>query len=266
MERSTRIRIALVGLAILAVAASGLAQDMPAKHLQLIEINVKSGAEGQFEDYVKKIIEAADKVGAPQGWTFAQPVMGGTGSTYYVFFLFDKFGERDNWALLPKILTEAYGEAEAKRLMKVGGDSSWGSESKVYSLDEERSWNLDKNFQAPFYRIMRGKVKPDMVPEYLSVISKIKEARENAPVKQAGIRRSTRFGPSWEFYSATPMSKFGDLDDGGNLFENLAKTHGETEARLLVERLAKCYEARSFVFIAVRQDLSRQAPSETSNE
>ena len=77
MERLTRIRVALVGLAILAVAASGLAQNMPAKHLQLIEINVKSGAEGQFEDYVKKIIEAADKVGAPQGWTFAQPVMGG---------------------------------------------------------------------------------------------------------------------------------------------------------------------------------------------
>ena len=61
------------------------------------------------------------------------------------------------------------------------------------------------------------------------------------------------------------MSKFGDLDDD-NFFDTLAKTHGEAEARLLLDRLGQCYEERSFVFMAIRQDLSREAPSETSNE
>ena len=167
----------------------------------------------------QKIIEAADKVGAPQGWIFAQAALGASGPTYYVVLGFDKWSERDSWEQIPQLMTKAFGEAEAKKLMKAGGDSTWGSESRVYSLDEERSWNLDKNEPSPYYTIMRGKVKPDMVDEYQMVISKIKEAQENAPVKRAGIRRQARFGPSWEFYSATPFSKWADLDEGGNFWE-----------------------------------------------
>ena len=268
MEGWKPITVPLVFLTVLALAGGALAQTMPAQHIQFVEINVKAGAQGQFEEYVKKINEAADKVGAPQGWIFAQPAVGASGPTYYVVLEFDKWSERDSWEQIPQLLTKAFGEAEAKKLMKVGGESTWGSESRVYSLDEERSWNLDKNppAPAPYYTIMRGKVKPDMVDEYQMVISKIKEAQENAPVKRAGIRRRARFGPSWEFYSATPLSKWADLDEQGNLWENVAKTHGETEARLLRQTLQSCYEEREFIVIATRPDLSRQAPSETSNE
>ena len=266
MEGWRKIKLALVFLTVLALAGGAFAQTMPRQHIQFVEINVKAGAEGQFEEYIKKIIEAADKVGAPQGWTFAQAAVGASAPTYYVVLEFDKWSERDSWEQIPQLLTTAFGEAEANKLMKVGGEATWGNESRVYSLDEERSWNLDKNARSPYYTIMRGKVKPDMVDEYQMVISKIKEAQENAPVKRAGIRRQARFGPSWEFYSATPLSKWADLDEEGNLWENLAKTHGETEARLLRKTLRSCYEEREFIVIATRPDLSRQAPSETSNE
>lgn len=265
MEGWRKTTVALVFLTVLAIAGGAFAQ-MPGQHIQFVEINVKAGAEGQFEEYIKKIIEAADKVGAPQGWIFAQAALGASSPTYYVVLQFDKWSERDSWDQIPQLLTKAFGEAEAEKLMKVGGDATWGNETRVYSLDEERSWNLDKNAPAPYYTIMRGKVKPDMVDEYDMVISKIKEAQENAAVKRVGIRRRVRFGPSWEFYSASPFSKWADLDEQGSLWENVAKTHGDTEARLLRKTLQGCYTEREFIVIATRPDLSRQAPSDTSSE
>lgn len=66
MEGWRKTTVALVFLTVLAIAGGAFAQ-MPGQHIQFVEINVKAGAEGQFEEYIKKIIEAADKVGAPQG-------------------------------------------------------------------------------------------------------------------------------------------------------------------------------------------------------
>ena len=75
----------MAGLVVLllgvALATGAAAHSAPAQYLQLVEINVEAGSEAQFEAYVKKIREAADKVGAPQGWTFAQPLVGAS----YVF-------------------------------------------------------------------------------------------------------------------------------------------------------------------------------------
>ena len=50
-------------LSVTALASSAAAQaSMPAKHVQLVTIQVKSGADAQFADYLKKIVEAANKV------------------------------------------------------------------------------------------------------------------------------------------------------------------------------------------------------------
>ncbi len=200
MRVSRKILGAGVFLLVLAFASSALAQaSMPPKHLQMITIQVKTGADAQFADYMKKIIEAANKVGAPQGWMTAQAALGANMSNYYVILGFEKWAEKDGWNQVPQMLTKAYGEAEAQKILKMGGDAFWGFDSKVFSLDEERSWNLKAREQAPFYQLLIGKVKPDMVDQYQMVISQIKEAMEKAPEKQMGIRRSTSVGPSWEF-------------------------------------------------------------------
>lgn len=249
-----------------ALAGTSAAQTAPAQYLELVEINVKSGAQAQFESYVKKIREAADKVGAPQGWTFAQPVVGASGPTYYVILQYNKWGERDAWKQIPEMLTNAFGEAEAQKLMKAGGESTWGSQTTVYSLDRERSWNLSAlTGETPYYLILRGMVKPDMVDEYQRVISRLKEAQEKASTKVPGIRRSSSYGPSWEYYLAVPMKKLGDLDTGDGPWQNAAKAFGEEEARGLQATLRRCYEKRSMVIVAIRDDLSRSAPSATSD-
>ncbi|MFQ5789892.1 MAG: hypothetical protein ACE5JI_05380 [Acidobacteriota bacterium] len=267
MKASRSIMGAIVFLSILALASSMMAQSsMPAKHLQMYELRVKAGATAQFENYLKKLAEAANKAGAPQGWFAARAVLGTNGTNYYVFLGCEKWSERDSWNQVPQFLAQAFGEAEAGKILKMGGDAIWSYDTKVFMLDEERSWNLKAAPPAPYYQILIGKVKPDMVEEYQRVISRVKEAQEKSPSKQMGIRRSTRFGPSWEFYSATPFQKWGDWDEGPGFWEVMAKAHGEDEARHLQRTLRNCYEERKIFVIAARPDLSRQAPSPTSNE
>ena len=263
---SRKWNVLVVVLLAVALASSAVAQITPARHLELIEINVKSGSQAQFETYVKKIREAADKAGAPQGWTFAQPVVGGSGPTYYVILQHDKWGERDAWKQIPEMLTGAFGEAEAQKLMKAGGESTWGSKTTVYTLDQERSWNLSAYTEpAPYSLILRGSVKPDMVDEYQRVIARLKEAQEKASRKVPGIRRSSSYGPSWEFYLAIPLKSFADLDEEGGPWQNAATAFGDEEARGLQATRRRCYEKRTQVIIAVREDLSRTAPSATSD-
>jgi hypothetical protein len=249
-----------------ALASGVFAQNAPARYLQLVEINVKAGSEAQFETYVKKIREAADKIGTPQGWTFAQPVVGASNPTYYVFVQHEKWAERDAWAPIPQMLTKAFGEAEAQKIAKAGGESIWGSQSTVYTLDKERSWNLSAyKGPTPYFMILRGMVKPDMVDEYQRVISRLKEAQEKAATKVAGIRRTSTYGPSWEFYLAVPMEKFADLDGQDGPWQNAAKAFGEEESRALQATLRKCYEKRTQIIVAIREDLSRTPPAATSN-
>ena len=147
----------------------------------------------------------------------------------------------------------------------MGGDSTWSVDSKVFSLDEERSANLKASELAPFYQILIGKVKPNMVEDYQMVLSKLKVAQEKAPDKPMFIRRSTRFGPSWEFYYATPFEKWSDRDNMPSPWENVAKIHGEATAQHLQNTLRSCYTEREIFIIAVRPDLSRRAPAPSTN-
>jgi hypothetical protein len=80
-----------------------------------------------------------------------------------------------------------------------------------------------------------------------------------------GIRRSSSYGPSWEFYLAISMKSFADLDAQDGPWQNAAKAFGEEEARGLQATQRDCYEKRTMVIMAIRQDLSRTAPSTTSD-
>jgi len=254
-------------LLALSLAVSTTAQ--PAKHLQLYTIHVKSGAEGAFTAYMKKIVEAANETGAPQGWGTGQGVLGTAGTNFYVFVGFDKWGERDAWNQVPEMLTKAFGQDEAQKIGKMGGDAMWGFETRVFDLDADRSWNIDSPGvgRAPFLQMLIGKVKPDMVMEYQSVVSELKEAQIKAGATRPAIRRTSRFGPSFEFYYATPFQTWGDWDDStSNFWANVAKAKGENEAVHLRSRLLSCYEEREIFVIQILPELNRTAPESTSNE
>ena len=267
MKASIRIMGAAVVLSILALSSSVLAQArMPEKHVQVYELRVKSGMNGPFEQFAKKAVEAANKLNAPQGWLMAQPETGANGNSYFVFIGFDKWSDKDAFDQVPVMIIKAFGEAEGGKILKMSGDAMSGHESKIYTLDEERSWNLEAYTTARHYQILLGRVKPSMVDEYRMVISEIKEAQENTPGAAMGIRRESRYGPSWEFYMATPFDKWGDWDaETSNVWANVAKHHGEAKGQALRNTLRNCYESREVFVITGRPDLSRDAPTTASD-
>ena len=63
---------------ILAVSATVMAQNSPSQFLTVYTFTVNSGAGVQFEGYIKKIKEGADKVGATQTWGASQMALGRT--------------------------------------------------------------------------------------------------------------------------------------------------------------------------------------------
>ncbi len=93
--KASRVMIgAAVVLSILTLASSVRAQArMPEKHIQMYEIELKAGMQGQFENYIKKITEAANKINAPQGWFTAQTELGANGTSYFIYLGFEKWGD-----------------------------------------------------------------------------------------------------------------------------------------------------------------------------
>ena len=129
----------------LLVAAFAVTASAQSQHIQLYQIQVKSGSEAEFTAFIKKLVEAADKTESSMEWLTAQGILGTAGTNYYIFMDFDSWSERDAWVEAPQLLAEAFGEAEARKIMKMGGESMWNFESTVFDLDEERSRSDDQS-------------------------------------------------------------------------------------------------------------------------
>ena len=98
-------------LLFLMVVVSLVAMRAAAQFQQLIEFQVKPGHEIAFENYIKKIGEAADKMESSMSWSTFSVAVGKPGSTYRVGLLFEKWGDRDAWEGARQVLVEAFGEA-----------------------------------------------------------------------------------------------------------------------------------------------------------
>ena len=64
-------------LLVAAFAATASAQS---QHIQLYQIQVKSGSEAEFTAFIKKLVEAADKTESSMEWLTAQGVLGTAGT------------------------------------------------------------------------------------------------------------------------------------------------------------------------------------------
>lgn len=58
--------LVLFFVVLVALVGYSSAQEQPAEFLQVITIQVRPNAVDQYEDYVKKILEGAKKIGATQ--------------------------------------------------------------------------------------------------------------------------------------------------------------------------------------------------------
>ena len=239
-----------------------------AQFQQLIEVQVKPGHEIGYENYIKKIKEAADKIGSPVSWSTFYVAVGKPGSTYRIALSFDKWADRDAWQGPRQVLVEAFGEQEGTKIYTEGTSHAAKSSFRIWQVIDDGTANPQAPGAgpAPFYEVTIRWVKPEMLAEYQGLLRRFKSAYEGDEVNASVTRWVLRFGSGENrtFRRTQPFDKWGDRDKW-NAREVISKHFGP-DAPLLFDRLnAAVWKSEHFVS-AYRPDLSRTATSSTSSD
>ncbi len=256
----------LVPALTLATTTSVLAQ---ARFQQTVEVKVKPGHERAYESYLKKVIEAADKIKSPLGWNTFFVAVGKQSPTYRVALSFDKWADRDRWPNGPQeMLAKAFGEQEASRIDREG---RLGIESVMIRIWERlhdgSSFPGTGDRLAKFYGVTIRHVKPAMVPEFRSLQRKFKGAYEASREKMSVTRFVLRFGEGQDstFRLTEPFDTWAEIDGWRNS-EIIGEHLGEEEIELVGRTMTAAIWKQERFVSAHRPGLSRAAPGSTTNE
>jgi hypothetical protein len=267
----TRARVTAVGaLLSLAVAAAVFAQTQmqAGSFFQITTVTVKASGALDYEEYLKKSAAAREKLAiqTPSRVSVYSVRMGGTGYTYQIVSPFEKWADVDSWMPPQEILTKAYGELEATKIVKLGRSAVESQRSEVFRSQPQLSTNPNAMTPPfPFASIARVEIDPAMGQAYQMALSKIKTATEKAGNFPPAIRFTAVHGTTPTYMTATPFRKFAERDTTTNLPEALEKEFGEAEARWVLDTLAKANRHRESYVIAYRPELSWMRKSSTTN-
>jgi hypothetical protein len=179
---------------------------------------------------------------------------------------FEKWADVDSWMPPQEILTKAYGELEATKIVKLGRSAVESQRSEVFRSQPQLSTNPNAMTPPfPFASIARVEIDPAMGQAYQMALSKIKTATEKAGNFPPAIRFTAVHGTTPTYMTATPFRKFAERDTTTNLPEALEKEFGEAEARWVLDTLAKANRHRESYVIAYRPELSWMRKSSTTN-
>ena len=254
----------LVAPLVLLSAQGAFAQ---ARYQQVYENSVKPGQELVYENYVKKLVAAADKVGAKTYWTSYSVSLGKPGSTYRVALNFNSWADRGAWSTIPAMMVKAYGQQEGERLMKEGGNALERSVIEVWEHLPGSSAN-QTNPPAPagnFVRAQIVRVAPGMTADYEAMTTKFKTAYEATAGKPVVTRWVLRVGANsgYTYRRVEQVSAMSDFD-GPTGVQLLQKFFGAQWAAMFAE-LNKMTTFRQEFISTRRADLSRAAPPATSS-
>jgi hypothetical protein len=239
----------------------------PARYQQVNEVSVKPGQEMVFENYVKKLIVAADKSGAKTFWTAYTVSLGKPGGTYRIALSFNSWADRGAWSTIPGMMVKAYGQQEAERLMKEGGGATERSVTEVWENLPGSSANQGSTPAASgnFVRVQIVRVEPNAASDYEAMTAKFKPAYEAAAGKPVVARSVLRMGPNstYTFRRTQQVSSMTDFDQPTGP-ELLQKFFGAQWAATSAE-LNKMVTFRQEFISTRRADLSRPPPATTSS-
>lgn len=254
-------------LFLLMAAVSLVAMPAAAQFQQLVEVQVKPGHEVAYEEYLKKIGEAADETGSPMSWSTFSVAVGKSGSTYRVALPFEKWGDRDGWLGVREVLVKAYGENEGTKIYTAGGAHVANISSRIWEVIEDGTANPQTGTNvSAFYDVRIAYVKSDMVAEYRGLLRRLKSAYENADSKPSVTRWVLRFGdgPRRTFRRTQPFDSWSERDSWN--VGDLIRAQFGADAQLLFDRATSAVWKSEHFVSAHRPDLSRTATSSTSND
>jgi hypothetical protein len=247
------------------VAGTAFAQDRPLQFAQVTTIHVRTGMIPQFEDYMKKFVEAANKADVSQHWGTYRFVEGGKGRTYWFVMGFEKWEEKDTWTNWMELLDQVYGEKEAAQIYRSGSVTFESSENHVYRLLEDMSTKLTRT-RTRYAMITDIKVKREKLPEFRHMLDKIKAAEEKSPDSRTASRWVCAFGPAPKYVTVRPFDKYAEGDSWPNQTEILREMYGDTETEAIQETMRTAIDDMHQFMIELRPELSRlREPRATEN-
>jgi hypothetical protein len=261
-----KVRILCLAVPFVLLSASFASAQAPSRYQQVYEISVKPGQEMVYENYVKKLVAAADKVGSKTYWTSYVVTLGKPSPTYRVALSFASWADREAWATIPAMMSKAYGQQEAERLMKEGSGAIERSVIEVWEHLPGSSVNLRPGAPAGnFVRAQIVRVDPARASDYDAMTAKFKPAYEAAAGKPAISRWVLRVGAnsSYTFRRVEQVSKMSDFDAPTGP-ELLLKFFGAQWAAMSAQ-LNEMVTFRQEFISTRRADLSRTPPAATSS-
>lgn len=200
---------------VLTVSLAAAQNYQPTEYLQLVRVDVKSGASAQFEDYIKKLNEGADKINAPQQWVGTEVMLGARGNTYVFGIQFDKWEQLDSWERIPDILVKAFGEKDGAQILRAGRAAIEETHTRVYRyLPDQSSTLTSAPTEAKIFRMTFTSVKPSKIFEYGDAMVKAREAANKSSYAPKAIRRVSTDGPGFTYLSTVPMKSHSERDPG----------------------------------------------------
>jgi hypothetical protein len=233
---------------------------------QMVTTTVKASAVGDYEDYLKKLAAARDKIGlrAPARTTVYTYRMGGPLFTYLSATPFANWAEIDSWLTPSETLTKAYGELEGGKVIKMMRAAVESQTIEVMRISPDLSRNLAAAPPPYTFAVMnRIELEPGTGPSYNMALTKIKAATEKAGNFPPQLVATIVHGPTPTYIQVTPFTKWADRDATTNINDALDKMYGENERRAILEIPGKLTKSRQSFVIMQRADLSwtRKSPT-----
>lgn len=255
-------RMYLAASLVLLFAQATFAQT--ARFQQVYENTVKPGQEAVYENYIKKLVAGYDKVGAKVYWTTYSVMLGKPGGTYRVALNFNSWADREAWGTIPATLTKAYGQQEAERLMREGGNALERSVAEVWENLPGASANQGGT-QGNFVRSRIVRVQPERAGEYEALSAKFKPAYDGASNKPVIGLSVLRVGANstYTYRRVQQVNKLSDLDAPAGA--DLLQTFFGAQWDAMNAALNKMVTFRQDFVATRRPELSRAVPATTGS-
>ena len=252
---------------VLVLAMASFAVAQPAKFHFNFTATVKQGMTQQYEDYIKKIVEAAEKNGDALVWYTFQPTDGATGGQYVVVLPHENWEEKDSWTTPEDMLVKAFGEKEAATITRLGTVATAETETTTSRLAAGLSTHVDRNDGVrKRYLITTVRIRPGRGQDYTYSARKIREAEAKAEGSPRRITRRQVLGDRTIITTAMGFDTGAERDKWPAFGDFMSAAYSESEIRQILETFRGSSGRRVTVEIAYRPDLSHPpATSTTSN-
>jgi hypothetical protein len=256
------VTAAIAAASFLVCLSPARAQEAPPQMVRALSVTVKLGMENQFEEFVRKYKEAHDKVGTAGAWNTYTTVLGPENA--YVFG-----SDFTSWKDLPTSagpLVEAFGQAEADRLLALWASSAETSTSGTWVLRPDLSSDptAAEAVEAKYFYFQTVRVRTFQNDAFEEWCRRVAEANRKLLPGNPYWGYAPMIGGDNLYVFVVPVADLAQIDGWTDTIEDrVEQVFGKAEHDRVVALAAAAVESVSDRIDVPRPELSRMPPAPT---